>query len=205
MKYIILPILLVLTGCGSLPSDMMLMGDSMLDVAPKGDVDVRYPEWRKAPQISTAGVQGPMGQQRTTSYDSLQSFLLKNGVDYEVLPGNHVMVKLKDTIKFETGSSKVSSDSSYWLGMMGNYLSRDPGIDIVIDGHADSTGSPNFNDGLSLRRAKQVKQTLIKNNVAMDSIFTRGYGEYVPACTNKTTAGKACNRRVEVLFVVSNN
>ncbi|MGC9401389.1 OmpA family protein [Vibrio genomosp. F10] len=205
MKYFALPILLILTGCGTLPSELTMMGDDMLDVAPKSDVDLRYPQWNKAPRSSTADVQGPMGQQRTTSYSSLQSFLLKHGVDYEVLPGNHVMVKLKDTIKFETGSAKVSPDSSYWLGMMGEYLANDPGIDIVIDGHADSTGAPTFNDGLSLRRAKQVKQTLIKNNVAMDSIFTRGYGEYVPACSNKTTAGKACNRRVEVLFVVSNN
>ncbi|MCK6263496.1 OmpA family protein [Vibrio sp. ZSDE26] len=203
MKYFTLPILLVLAGCGNLSE--MSMGGNMLDVAPKGDVELRYPEWRKAPQISTAEVEGPMGQQRTSSYDSLQSFLIRNGVDYEVLPGNHVMVKLKDTIKFETGSAQVSSDSSYWLGMMGGYLAQQPGIDIVIDGHADSTGTPNFNDGLSLQRAKQVKQTLLKNNVAMDSIFTRGYGEYVPACTNKTKAGKACNRRVEVLFVVSNN
>ncbi|MGY3571417.1 OmpA family protein [Vibrio sp. SCSIO 43135] len=205
MKYLSLSMLLLLTGCGTLPPDAMLFGDSMLDTAPKGDMDVRQPSWGDAPKTSVAGVKGPMGQERTTSYDSLQSFLLKNGVDYEVLPGNHVMVKLKDTVKFETGSSVVSPDSSYWLGMMGRYLATEPGIDVVIDGHADSTGTPNFNDGLSLRRAKQVKQTLVRNNVAMDSIFTRGYGEYVPACSNKTKAGKACNRRVEVLFIVSNN
>jgi outer membrane protein OmpA-like peptidoglycan-associated protein len=56
-----------------------------------------------------------------------------------------------------------------------------------------------------MKRASAVKRQLLRNNVAMDSIFTRGYGEYVPACSNKTKAGKACNRRVEVLFIVSNN
>lgn len=115
------------------------------------------------------------------------------------------MVKLKDTVKFETGSSQVSSNSQQWLSMMGSYLASEPSIDIVIDGHADSTGVANFNDRLSMNRAKAVKNTLVKNNVAMDSIFTRGYGEYVPACTNQTKVGKACNRRVEVLFIVSNN
>ncbi|NAW98270.1 OmpA family protein [Vibrio sp. V23_P3S9T160] len=205
MKYLALPLLMLLTGCGTLATADRMFSDNLLDAAPKGDFDVLYPEWGYAPKIASTGVQGPMGQQRVSSYDSLQSFLLKNGVDYEVLPGNHIMVKLKDTVKFETGSSTVSSGSGDWLTMMGSYLASEPGIDIVIDGHTDSSGAPTFNDGLSERRAKAVKNTLVKSNVAMDSIFTRGYGEYVPACTNKTNAGKACNRRVEVLFIVSNN
>lgn len=205
MKYLALPLLMLLTGCGTLATADRMFSDNLLDAAPKGDFDVLYPEWGYAPKIASTGVQGPMGQQRVSSYDSLQSFLLKNGVDYEVLPGNHIMVKLKDTVKFETGSSTVSSGSGDWLTMMGRYLASEPGIDIVIDGHTDSSGAPTFNDGLSERRAKAVKNTLVKSNVAMDSIFTRGYGEYVPACTNKTNVGKACNRRVEVLFIVSNN
>lgn len=185
--------------------EMAMIGSDMLDTAPRTDFDVRYPEWGAPTNISPSDVKGPMGQQRTQSYSNLQNFLLSNGVDYELLPGNHVMVKLTDTIKFNTGSSLVSSDSQYWLDMMASYLATQPGIDIVIDGHADSTGAPTFNDSLSMRRAKAVKQQLVRNNVAMDSIFTRGFGEYVPACTNKTTAGKACNRRVEVRFIVSNN
>ncbi len=205
MKYLALPLLMLLTGCGTLANADRMFSNSLLDAAPKGDFDVLYPEWGHAPKIASTGVQGPMGQQRTSSYDSLQSFLLKNGVDYEVLQGNHIMVKLKDTVKFETGSSTVSSGSGDWLTMMGRYLASEPGIDIVIDGHTDSSGAPTFNDGLSERRAKAVKNTLVKSNVAMDSIFTRGYGEYVPACTNYTKVGKACNRRVEVLFIVSNN
>ncbi|WP_070966733.1 OmpA family protein [Vibrio sonorensis] len=205
MKHLALCLTLILTGCGTLPTESLLFGDNMLDVAPKGDLDVRNPKWGEATIASNSGVKGPFGQSRTHSYDSLQKFLTSNGVDYELLPGNHVMVKLKDTIKFNTGSARVSSESQYWLDMMGRYLSTEPGIDIVIDGHADSTGAPSFNDTLSEKRAKAVKQNLVRNNVAMHSIFTRGYGEYVPACTNRTKQGKACNRRVEVLFIVSNN
>ena len=89
--------------------------------------------------------------------------------------------------------------------MMSDFLSRQQGIDVVIDGHTDSTGKPTFNDSLSVKRADTVKTTLIKNRVAKDAIYTRGYGEYIPACTNRTTEGRACNRRVELLFIVSNN
>ncbi|WP_100753833.1 OmpA family protein [Vibrio salilacus] len=205
MKRFVLPLILLLSGCSGLKEQMAMFGDDLLDTAPKSDFDVRYPEWGTTPTIASSGVKGPFGQQRTQSYNDLQSFLLSKGVDYELLPGNHVMVKLKDTIKFNTGSSRVSTDSAYWLDMMGGYLATQPGIDIVIDGHADSSGAPTFNDSLSMKRASAVKQKLMSNNVAMDSIFTRGYGEYVPACSNKTKEGKACNRRVEVLFIVANN
>ncbi|MEH0688266.1 OmpA family protein [Vibrio cholerae] len=205
-KYI-LPLLLLLSGCSaSIPKEFARLGGDMLDTAPQSDSELRYPDWGNAPMLSSnAGVQGPMGQQRTQSYGDLQSFLVSNGVDYEILPGNHVMVKLKDTIKFRTGSSNLSPDSLYWVDMVGRYLSKQPDIDIVIDGHADSTGNASFNDQLSIKRAQAVKAQLARNNVSMNSIFTRGYGEHVPACSNNTPSGKACNRRVEVLFIVSNN
>lgn len=205
MKRFVFPLILLLAGCSSLDDTIAMFDDNLLDTAPKSDFDVRYPEWGSAPAIASSGVKGPFGQQRTQSYSELQKFLVNNGVDYELLPGNHVMVKLKDSIKFNTGSSRVSADSEAWLNMMGRYLASQPGIDIVIDGHADNTGAATFNDTLSMKRATAVKQQLVKNNVAMNSIFTRGYGEYVPACTNRTKAGKACNRRVEVLFIVANN
>tara|TARA_Y100001956_G_scaffold22873_1_gene22524 strand:- start:1373 stop:1990 length:618 start_codon:yes stop_codon:yes gene_type:complete len=205
MKYLALPLIILLSGCSNMAQNIANVTDDMLDTAPKTDFEVRYPEWGNDPQLVVSDVRGPIGQKRAPYYKDLQTFLLKNGVDYEVLPGNHIMVKLTDTIKFNTGSSKVMPDSKYWLDMMGEYLATQPGIDIVIDGHADSTGAPSFNDSLSMRRAKAVKQQLVSNNVAMDSIFTRGYGEYVPACSNASKAGKACNRRVEVLFIVSNN
>ncbi|MBU2895209.1 OmpA family protein [Vibrio hepatarius] len=205
MRYLALPLLLLLTGCGNLAKEMRYLSDDMLETAPKSDMQVRYPTWGDAPKIvSQSGVMGPMGRSRAVSDSDLQSFLMKNGVDHEVLPGDHLMVKLTDTIKFNTGSSMVKPSSAYWINKMASYLATQPGIDIVIDGHTDNTGPPSRNDVLSMKRAKAVKKQLIRNNVAMDAIFTRGYGEYLPACSNNTRAGKACNRRVEVLFIVSN-
>ncbi len=194
----------MLSGCGSLATDRMF-ADNLLDAAPKGEMDVRNPEWVVSSRTVNSGVKGPLGQVRTSSYEALQQFLLHNGVDYEVLSGNHIMVKLKDSVKFETGSSQVSLESEQWLGMMSDFLAQQHGIDVVIDGHTDDTGQMTFNDSLSIKRADKVKSTLIKNSVAKDSIYTRGYGEYVPACSNRTTTGRACNRRVELLFIVSNN
>ncbi len=204
MKLLVFPIILLLAGCSSTQSNNML-SNNLLDTAPKGEMDVRNPEWVLSPQARRSGVRGPLGQVRTSSYEALQQFLLDNGVDYEILPGNHVMVKLKDSVKFEIGSSQISQKSAYWLNQMSNFLSQQSGIDVVIDGHADNTGREKLNDSLSVKRANTVKTALIDNNVSKEAIYTRGYGDYVPACSNRTREGRACNRRVELLFIVSNN
>ncbi|NAW56484.1 MULTISPECIES: OmpA family protein [unclassified Vibrio] len=213
MKYYVYPLILLLAGCGTLPAEVKKWG-SMLETAPQNDSELMHPEWRKPALTSGTGsysaynTQPSQPQPRnygSNSYHELQNFLASNGVDYEVLPGEYIMVKLNNTVKFNTGSARVLQESGSWLDLVGRYLATQPDIDVVIDGHADSTGTANFNDGLSKRRAAAVKDRLVRNQVSQTSIFTRGYGEYVPACTNKTSAGRSCNRRVEVRFIVSNN
>ena len=203
MKYLALPLLLLLTGCGNLAKEMSYLTDDMLETAPKTDFEVRYPNWGDAPQLASSGVKGPMGQMRTTSYSDLQGFLLKNGVDYEVLPGNHVMVKLNHHVNFKTGSAIPAPVNDHWLDTLGSYLSQRSDIDIVIEGHTDNTGNDQINDPLSEQRAKEVKARLERNYVSSQSIYTRGFGEYVPACTNTSSQGKACNRRVELMLIVA--
>ena len=204
-RFAVVMILLSVSGCTNMAGKIASLGDDMLDTAPQTDFEVRYPEWGVAPETKRSNTENRFSQKHPQSYKNLQSFLRENGIDYELLPGDHTMVKLKDSIKFQTGSASVSSSSRYWLDIVGRYLATQPGIDIVIDGHADNTGAPSFNDKLSIQRAGEVKKQLVRSQVAMGSIYTRGYGEYVPACTNKTSVGKACNRRVEVRFIVSNN
>ncbi|WP_165314052.1 OmpA family protein [Vibrio ziniensis] len=204
MKFLVFPLVLFLVGCSSMQNDRM-NSNKLLDAAPKGETEVRNPDWSVPPSNANSGVRGPLGQVRTSSYQALQQFLLHNRIDYEVLPGSHVMVRLKDSIQFETGSAQLSQASYYWLSVMSGFLSQQRGIDVVIDGHTDTVGQSMFNDSLSVRRADMVKNTLVKNNVSEGSIYTRGYGEYIPACSNRTTAGRACNRRVELLLIVLND
>ncbi len=218
MKSLVFPLILLLSGCVSLPPEMNLLGErNLLHVAPKDEYALMHPEWGYAQTPQKVAVRGltPMtaktsstkrmtSPMKTENYDSLESFLMNNGIDYEVLPGNHVMVKVKDMIKFNTGSARVSPESKRWLEQVGHYIANQPGIDIVINGHTDNTGTPTYNDKLSEMRADAVKNTLMGSSVMRDSIYTRGFGEYVPECSNQTRMGKACNRRVEVMFIVSN-
>lgn len=201
MRALTLSILLLLTGCGSLPSD--IINNDMLSVAPQSDQELMHPEWGNATVKPRSGVEGPYGQKNAYQPHSLESFLAKNNLNFEVLPGDYKMIKLVDTIKFNTGSSQVSNQSAYWLDVIARYVASQPGIDIVIDGHADNTGAAQFNDKLSVKRANAVKQALVSHHVNKHSIFTRGYGEAEPACNNATRSGKACNRRAEVRFILS--
>ena len=193
--------LLTLTGCGSVPSDILT--SNMLLVAPQSDQDVMHPDWGDATSVPKSDVQGPYGEKNAYQPHSFESFLAKNNLNYEVLPGNYKMIKLVDTIKFQTGSAYVSRQSSYWLDIIARYVASQPSIDVVIDGHTDNTGSAKFNDKLSVKRADAVKRSLVNHNVNKQSIFTRGYGEEDPACSNATASGKACNRRAEVVFILS--
>ncbi|MCJ2377056.1 OmpA family protein [Vibrio sp. ZSDZ34] len=194
-------VVLALAGCSSNSSVSTGVFGSMLETAPRSESDVLYPEWGDTVS-DTARVEGPHGQYRTRSYDSLESYLLANGLDYELLPGDYVMIRLKHKIHFNTASSKVSSQSAQWLSQLGYFLSKQEGIDVVIGGHTDNTGNVKLNDSLSEKRAKRVKQALVQTQVPSQTIYTRGYGEWVPACTNKTHFGKACNRRVELMLIV---
>jgi outer membrane protein OmpA-like peptidoglycan-associated protein len=72
---------------------------------------------------------------------------------------------------------------------------------ITIEGHTDSTGSPEFNDHLSRQRAESVRQYLLANNVVReDQVMSAGFGSSRPLSPNKTSEGRAANRRIDVII-----
>ncbi|WP_233120024.1 OmpA family protein [Rappaport israeli] len=70
--------------------------------------------------------------------------------------------------------------------------------EITIVGHTDSVGSEKYNQGLSERRARSVGDYMLENGVPASLIKAYGQGESQPVATNKTAAGRAQNRRVEI-------
>ncbi|MEH6784374.1 MAG: OmpA family protein [Alcanivorax jadensis] len=71
---------------------------------------------------------------------------------------------------------------------------------IRVEGHADSTGPADYNQGLSERRAQSVKERLMKDyKVSGDRISTEGFGENKPVADNSTREGRAKNRRADII------
>ena len=77
--------------------------------------------------------------------------------------------------------------------------SKSMNLEVMIAvGHTDSIGTDAYNQKLSVRRAEAVKKYLVSKGVAKNRVYTEGKGEKQPVADNKTAAGRAKNRRVEV-------
>ena len=72
---------------------------------------------------------------------------------------------------------------------------------IIAVGHTDSVGADAYNQKLSVRRAEAVKAYLVSKGIEKNRVYTEGKGEKQPVADNKTTEGRAKNRRVEIEVV----
>jgi outer membrane protein OmpA-like peptidoglycan-associated protein len=81
------------------------------------------------------------------------------------------------------------------------FLQQYPTLKIEIRGHTDIMGTPEYNQDLSLRRARAVAWFLKKRGIAPERLETSGYGATQPIGSNTTSAGRSLNRRVEIKVI----
>jgi OOP family OmpA-OmpF porin len=114
-------------------------------------------------------------------------------------------VKGEATVNFNVGSSNISGKDQEKLKKLAQTATGLTGYIVEVTGYADSSGSAAVNTKLSEDRAKAVVAFLMQQgNVPMRHIVAPGaMGEYGPAATNETQAGRAENRRVEVKVLVN--
>jgi len=114
-------------------------------------------------------------------------------------------VKSQTTVKFGVGSSKISPSDQEELKKLAENARGQTGYIVEVVGYADSTGSPAVNTKLSEERAKAVVLCLFQQGgIPMRHIVAPGaMGEYGPAASNETKAGRAENRRVDVKILVN--
>jgi OmpA-OmpF porin, OOP family len=114
------------------------------------------------------------------------------------------MKKLNDygkTILFNSGKASFQKQTIPVLEAMTAILKEYPTAKFSLEGHTDSTGSEALNQKLSEERAAAVKNFLIENGIDASRLSSKGFGESMPVDSNKTSKGKANNRRVEVKLV----
>ena len=103
-------------------------------------------------------------------------------------------------IHFATDDASITRESAKELAQVGQLLIRDASLRLTIEGHTDSTGKPEHNLDLSRRRADSVKTYLVETfGIDAGRLSTRGLGATVPVGDNATEAGRALNRRVELV------
>ncbi len=136
-------------------------------------------------------------QYGTSEYNSKGSSLF-GSLDIEALRNNKAVVL--DNITFEKNSSKLSASSEDGINTIVNFMNTYPDAVVIIDGHTDDTGDPDYNMSLSKMRADSVKAALVEKGVAEGRIKTEGYGATRPIRPNDSEENRALNRRVELKF-----
>jgi outer membrane protein OmpA-like peptidoglycan-associated protein len=101
---------------------------------------------------------------------------------------------------FGFGKAKVPTQAKSELSEVANTLKNNPGQVVVIAGHTDSVGSPNYNHSLAMKRAEAVRAALVRDGVESSRITIQSQGEQNPVASNDTSAGRKENRRVQVMI-----
>lgn len=100
-------------------------------------------------------------------------------------------------INFDFDKAVVKPEFAPVLDVAAGILKERPALKVVVEGHTCNIGTDAYNQKLSERRAKAVKDYLVKKGVRADNLETVGYGEMQPMADNKTKSGRELNRRVE--------
>ncbi|NJB68332.1 outer membrane protein OmpA-like peptidoglycan-associated protein [Desulfobaculum xiamenense] len=129
---------------------------------------------------------------------------------FQVEPGvidgiNHatpvIRIRFDSAVFFAFDSDKPRKDCEGILELMSEMMKRDmPDTQLLLLGHTDSRGTQGYNMALSLRRATNVMKALLTRGVRTRQMSTVAIGEMQPVASNKTTEGRARNRRVEFLL-----
>ena len=109
-----------------------------------------------------------------------------------------ILVDLKSKLLFNSDSAVLKPEAVEQIAKLGDILARYPEDRIRVQGHTDSTGTVVHNEELSMRRARSVREVLVNRGVKPAQILVEGIGEGHPIADNRTTAGRAQNRRVEL-------
>ncbi len=115
----------------------------------------------------------------------------------ETNPTTSIPVGEYQNIQFETGKDQLTAGSKRILNTVAKLMKENVGYHTAIEGHTDNIGSQAMNNILSQSRAEIVKYYLINKGIDGSRLSTKGFGDKNPIAPNKTSQGRAKNRRVE--------
>lgn len=117
--------------------------------------------------------------------------------------GEGIQVTFASSMLYDFDSDVVRSTAAANLRNLAASLGKFPNTDVLIVGHTDATGTADYNQGLSQRRATAAANYLTSQGVTATRVRTAGRGEMEPIATNETESGRQINRRVEIAIVAN--
>ena len=109
-----------------------------------------------------------------------------------------LIVNMSDVL-FDTGKYSLKPGAREKLAKVAGILLAYPGLNIEVGGYTDNVGGDAMNQTLSENRAGSVRDYLVNQGVATNSVSARGFGNSLPVATNDNSTGRQQNRRVELL------
>jgi outer membrane protein OmpA-like peptidoglycan-associated protein len=107
-------------------------------------------------------------------------------------------IAIMDKVQFETGKAELLPVSHALLDEVAKMLKENPQVELIsVEGHTDSTGSPDFNRKLSQQRAESVAKYMSSKGIKAARMEPKGFGPDRPVADNETDPGREANRRVE--------
>jgi outer membrane protein OmpA-like peptidoglycan-associated protein len=109
-----------------------------------------------------------------------------------------LIVSMSDVL-FDTGKYSLKPGAREKLAKVAGILLAYPGLNIEVGGYTDNIGGDEMNQKLSENRAGSVRDYLVQQGVATNSVNAKGFGNTLPMASNDNSAGRQQNRRVELL------
>lgn len=142
-----------------------------------------------------AGVGAAVGRRMDNQQRELEQI---NGLEVNRTADDELAVVLRNDVLFDVDSSSLRSASRETLRDISSVFNRYGDTNVIVEGHADSSGEASYNQRLSERRAESVRGYLVTEGVSRSRITARGLGESSPRASNDTADGRQLNRRVEI-------
>ncbi len=142
---------------------------------------------------------GAVGAYMDAQEAKLRKQLEGTGVSVTRL-GDDIVLNMPGNVTFDVDQSAVKSHFYPVLNSVALVLNEYDKTLIDVNGHTDSTGSVEYNMGLSNRRARSVADYLENQAIAGERVFTQGFGPHYPVADNATAEGRQLNRRVELIL-----
>jgi len=117
--------------------------------------------------------------------------------------GEGIDMTFNSGLLFKINSSILSEEAQTNLSKVANVFVKYPETNILIEGHTDNTGAPEYNMELSKKRAYAVSDFLKNKGVSGNRIDIKWYGETQPKYPNDNEANRALNRRVELAITAN--
>ena len=152
--------------------------------------------------LAGAAVGSYMEQQRQDFERVLADEIRSGAIRVEKLPGDQLLVGMTNATAFDFDSDRIKPGFYSTMDKIGRIVSQYGKTQLIVAGHTDSVGSEMYNLQLSIKRGEAVMEHLRSRGIVLARLSADGKGEAEPIADNGREAGRARNRRVEIVLTL---